>query len=89
MSTETPQPVSRVMWRDPSEIMPDDDITVLIALDEGTVTEAWKDGSYWRLENSLSFPVVPRSEEAVPRVMAWAQMPEHPFADEVAQEVRP
>jgi len=78
-----------ITWRTLDEAMPDDDTTVLIALDEGTVTEAWKEGSFWRLDNRLAFPVAPESDEVVPRVMAWAHIPDHPFEDEVAQEVRP
>jgi hypothetical protein len=83
MSAETPQPVSRVMWRDPAEIMPDDEIAVLIALDDGTVTEAWHEDGRWHLDDRLSFSATPAASDRSPRVMTWAEMPDHPFADEI------
>jgi hypothetical protein len=74
---------STITWRPLDEVWPDADITVLIALDEGTVTEAWLDGERWQLGDRLSFPAHPEADEKVPRVMAWADIPAHPFEDDL------
>jgi hypothetical protein len=72
-----------ITWRDPADMLPDDEMTVLIALDEGTVTEAWKEDGRWHLGDRLSFPASPDPDERVPRVMAWAEIPDHPFPDDI------
>lgn len=75
--------VGQVVWRELCDVWPDDEICVLIALEDGTVTEAWHEDGRWHLGDGLSFPDTPAGLDRGPRIMAWAEMPDHPFADEI------
>jgi hypothetical protein len=75
-ATKTPAilPAPRVIWRACADVIPDEDTLVLIALNDGSVITAIRLGDRWMAE---SFRI--HSD----LVMAWAEMPEHPFADEI------
>lgn len=67
----------RVVWTDmPSGQLPDDDITVLVALDDGEVWPAYRSAGLWLY--------VTGDEIQSAEVVYWAHMPAHPDSPEAA-----
>ena len=62
-----------VIWVDARQIIPDDEITVLIALSDGEVWTGFHETGEWRMVDAE--PV--RRRRGV-RVTHWAELPEHP-----------
>ena len=68
---------TRSPWTDQaSGLLPDDDITVLVALDDGEVWPAYRDGEQWLYVTGDAI------ESA--RVLYWMPMPPHPDEKEAA-----
>lgn len=58
-------------WTKCSDSLPDDEITVLIATDDGYVLTAYhENGSWWETTNV--------GDVSVPVVTHWAHLPPHP-----------
>jgi hypothetical protein len=82
MSTDT------ITWLDPAITKPEDETEVLLALNDGTVTSGWKDGDLWKVDVHLSFPVGGDSQPLnALQVVAWAEMPEHPYGQSMRSSV--
>ena len=64
--------ISNVCWTDPSILLPDDDMTVLVALADGEVWTGFRDSGDWRF---VSGDLI----EA--RVIWWAEFPEPPKSE--------
>lgn len=60
----------RVTWRYPEAGLPDSDIEVLVALDDGDVRPAFHDGEQWR-----DISAWPLADGAV---LLWCEYPDHP-----------
>lgn len=58
-----------VEWVDAHEKLPDDDMTVLIALDDGEVWTGFMDSGIWRYVSA---------DEIEAEVIYWAEFPEPP-----------
>ena len=67
--------MSSVVWVDAQDKLPDDDMTVLVAIDDGEVWTGFMDGGFWRY---VSADVIEGT------VKHWAEFPEPPNAIAVA-----
>ncbi len=73
-----------IHWHPVGDLLPDDDLEVILALTDGVVTSGWRDGSHWMLAPDLTL-VAANQLSGVPLrgVLFWAQMPAHPAADDL------
>lgn len=63
--------MTSLQWIDVNENLPDDDVCVLIALDDGEVWTGYMDGDDWRYVSG---------DEMASKVTHWMHIPAHPKA---------
>jgi len=64
----------KIEWVDAARELPDDEMTVLMALSDGEICPGFRDGNDWRY---VSADLVDQGDGVT--VTHWAALPEHPF----------